>query len=500
MFLFAGLSGIPLAAQSLTGAIEGRAADETGALIPGVQITATHLETNAVYQATANETGRFSLPNVRLGRYDVAAESPGFKRAVVEGVEVEVGTTSQVSIPMEVGDITIEITVTARAAQGVVNSLNAEISDVVDPRRVLDLPLNGRNAVELAIQQAGVAFERDPDGQGNKLFVNGQRHRSINFTLDGLDTQDDLNRSSATVIDQPLIAMSAENVQEFKVVTALSSAEYSRGGVQISAVTRSGSNEFHGSLFEFHRNTVLNANDFFNNSSGVERTPLIRNQFGGRIGGPIFKNKTFFFFGYQQTREARGISVNRLVYTAAAKNGVFRFLDGLANTPANVAANPGLVRSVNLYECSGGVEAAVGQQCVDGRFSAANPATPDPFVTGTVFGVMPDPNNFDIGDGLNTGGFRFNASSKTAEHLPAFRLDHNITEKHHFYGTFNYTDRDIMGDYINGNEPVFPSLEPLRGSRHSCAGGERELGFDVLADSHQRVPLRVRRRQQRLPS
>ncbi len=461
LLVLAGLGAAPVFAQSLTGSIDGRVADETGAGIPGALLTAVHTATSTEYETTTNENGRFLLPNLRNGLYDLAAESLGFKRAVVAGVEVEVGSTTQVVIPLEIGEVTIEITVTAEAAQSIVNTLNAEIADVVDQRRVLDLPLNGRNAVELAVQQAGVAFERDPDGQGNKLFVNGQRHRSINFTLDGLDTQDNLNRSSATVIDQPLIAMSAENVAEFKVVTGLSSAEYSRGGSQISAITRSGSNEFHGSLFNFHRNTVLNANDFFNNSSGVERTPLIRNQFGGRIGGPIVRNKTFFFFGYQQTREARSISVNRAVYTAQAKNGVFRFLDGVSNSPSNVAANPGLVRSVNLYECSGGVQAVIEQQCVDGRFTAANPASGDPFITGTIFGVMPDPNNFDIGDGLNTGGFRFNAASKTIEHLPAFRLDHNLTDRHQFYGTFNYTDRDIQGDFINDREQVFPALEPL---------------------------------------
>lgn len=447
--------------QSLTGSIEGLVADPSGAVIPGASITASHLATGATYEASTNEVGRFSFPTVRLGAYNVAVETPGFSRSVVEGVIVEVGQAAQLSVTLEIGELATEVTVSASTAQALVNTASAELSTVVDQRQVLELPLNGRNAVELAIQQAGVNFERNPDGQGNKFFINGQRHRSVNFSLDGLDTQDNLNRSSATIIDQPLLAMSAENVAEFKVVTGIANAEYGRGGAQITAVTRSGSNDFHGSLFNFHRNTVLNANDFFNNASGVERSPLIRNQFGGRIGGPIVTNKTFFFFGYQQTRESRSISVNRTVYAAEAKNGVFRYLDGLRNSPSNVAANPGLVRSVNLMECSASVAAAINQACVDNRFNSSNPATFDPFITGTIFGVMPDPNNFDVGDGLNTGGFRWNAPSKTVEHLPAFRLDHNITDKHQFYGTFNYTDRDIMGDFINDREPIFPALEPL---------------------------------------
>jgi len=458
--LLASALAVSAFAQSTTGSIEGSVTDATGAVVPGAEVTATHVATATEYPATTNEIGRFALPTVRLGEYVVLVSSEGFNTALVEGVTVEVGQTAQLTIPLDVGDVATEVTVSASAAQALVNTTNAELGTVVDQRQVLELPLNGRNAVELAIQQAGVNFERSPDGQGNKFFVNGQRHRSVNFSLDGLDTQDNLNRSSATIIDQPLLAMSAENVQEFKVVTGIASAEYGRGGAQITAVTRSGSNEWHGSLFNFHRNTVLNANDFFNNSSGVDRSPLIRNQFGGRIGGPIVKNKTFFFFGYQQTREARSISVNRTVYTAQAKAGQFRFLDGFRNSPSNAAANPDAIRTVNLMECGGGV-AALERDCVDGRFDAGNPASFDPFITGTIFGVMPDPNNFDVGDGLNTGGFRWNAPSRTFEHLPAFRLDHQVTDKHLFYGTFNYTDREIEGDFINDREPIFPALEPL---------------------------------------
>lgn len=451
----------PGAAQSLTGSMEGRISDVSGAVIPGAAITATHWSTNTVYSAATNHVGRFRIPNVRLGSYEIEAVADGFSRSVVSGVVVEVGSTAAVNLVLEVGDVTTEVTVTAEAAQSLLNASDAEIGTVVDPRQVLELPLNGRNAVELAMQQAGVNFERSPSGEGEKFFINGQRHRSVNFTLDGVDTQDNLNRSSATIIDQPLLAMSAENVQEFRVVTGLSSAEHSRGGAQISAVTRSGGNELHGSLFNFHRNTALNANEFFNNSSGVERSPLVRNQFGGRVGGPLINNKTFFFFGYQQTRQAQGIPVNRTVYTSEARQGIFRFLDGSPNSPAAVAANPDAVRSVNLLECSPGVAAAFGRACLDGRFDGAARPTLDPFITGEIFGAMPLPNNFDNGDGLNTGGFRFNASSKVVEHLPSARIDHQISTKHLFFGTMNYTDRDIQGDFINGREPIFPALQAL---------------------------------------
>lgn len=466
------LSVVSIMAQEVTGRLDGTVTDANKAVLPGAKVTATHIATNTVYNTTTSRGGKFTFPSVRLGRYSVAVEAANFRRTLVQDVLVEVGTTSSLNIIMQVGGVQEEVVITASQAQEIVNTTDAELSTVVDEKRVLELPLNGRNASHLALNEAGVYFERSPDGQGNKLIVHGQRHSSVNISLDGIDTQDNFIRTSTIMLDQPLIALSAENVQEFKVVTGISSAEYSRGGVQISAVTRSGTNNFHGSVFWFHRNTIFNANDFFNNTTGVDRPKLIRNQFGGRIGGPVWKDKTFFFFGYEQQRQSRGIAVNRLVYTAEARQGVFRFLDNVLTTPENVAANPNLVRSVNLMECGPNVQTTIGQDCVDGRFNLANPTSLDPFISGTVFSSIPLPNNFIIGDGLNTGGYRFNASSLLNQHLPSFRIDHKLNEDHAFFGTFNYTEREIDGDFINNREPRFPDLGPL-GARltHSRAWG-----------------------------
>ncbi len=452
---------LAVAAQELSGQIKGTVVDNGGAAIPGANLTVTHVETNSVYRATASNDGTFTIPNARLGRYTVAVEAPGFRRTLVQDVKVEVGSIAQLTVTLQVGSVQEQVEITGAQAQEVINSTNAELGAVVDDRRVLELPLNGRNASHLALLQAGVYFERTPDGEGDKLIVHGQRHRSLGITLDGIDTQDNLNRASSVMLDQPLLALSAENVQEFRVVTGIASAEFSRGGAQIAAVTRAGTNQFHGSLFEFHRNTVFNANEFFNNSAGVNRSPLLRHQFGGRIGGPIFRDKTFFFFGYQQTRESKGVSVNRTVYTTEARQGIFRFLDNLQAIPERVAANPNLIRSVNLLRCDSAVQTALGRPCVDSRFNLTTPATPDQFITGQVFGAIPLPNNFTIGDGLNTGGFRFNAPVRTVEHLPSFRLDHRFTEKHTFFGTINYLDRDIQGDFINDREPIYPATGPL---------------------------------------
>ncbi|MGH9855498.1 MAG: TonB-dependent receptor domain-containing protein, partial [Blastocatellia bacterium] len=265
--------------------------------------------------------------------------------------------------------------------------------------------------------------------------------------------------------NQPSLALRAENVQEFREATGISSAEFTRGGSQVTAVTRAGSNNWHGSAFWFHRNTIFDANDFFNNIAGQERPPLLRHQFGGRVGGPIWKDRAFFFFGYQQTRERRGIPVHRVVWSPLARQGIFQWMD-----------SGGALRQVNLLACGAAVQAVLTRDCVDSRFNSASPEvggassiSTDAFVQSNVIANMPTP-NIAGGDGLNTQGFRFNADTLTFEHLPSFRLDYRINDKHLFYGSWNYTDRNIVGDFINGREPVWPTLGAL-GTRVTHANG-----------------------------
>ena len=465
-------------AQVTTGTINGTVKDEQGAVIPGAVVTATHTGTNTVYTATTRAVGTFTMPTVRLGRYRLAVESDGFRRGIVENVLVEVGQIATVNVSLQVGIITEEIIVTSDEAQQIINTSNAELSTVVDSERIANLPLDGRNATHLALMQAGVFFERTSTGQGDKLIVHGQRHRSLMITLDGNDTQDNFNRASSIMIDQPLIALNAENVQEFKISTGNTSAEFGRGGAHISAVTKAGSNDLHGAVYLYHRNDATSANEFFNSGLGLEVPKLIRNQFGGGIGGPIIEDKTFFYFGYMQTRESRGIPVNRTVWSAAARTGLFSFLDTTGSNPvcdpncpsgttaANIAAWPQLLYTVNpttggLLDCSGLVDCFADNYLSTGAYVSGGLFVMDPLVAGSVIPAMPLPNNNQVGDGVNRLGFRFNARVRTTEHLPSFRLDHKITDSHHFFGTANYTSREIDGDFINSREPRWPNLGPL---------------------------------------
>ena len=430
-------------AQAVRGRIEGAVKDPQGQVVPNVALTITNMGTGETLKATSSADGAFVVAEVKPGTYRVTAEAAGFKKAIVEGVVAQVATVATVNIDMQVGATSETISINAGDSQEVVNTSNPEVGDVVDRQRILDLSLDGRNPLELTALQAGVQTRSNAAGEIARFSINGNRTVANNITVDGVNASDNFLKTPAN-ITLPVIPVSVESIGEFRVTTALPSAEFGRGTAQINAITASGTNRFRGSLFEFHRNTVFNANTFFNNSTidpetgqSLPREPLIRNQFGGRLGGPIRRDRTFFFFSYEGKRESRGLSRNRAVYTEQARQGLFRYLNGRPTTPANVAANPGLIRSVNLLGLN------------------SNRATLDPAVA-RYLALTPTPNNFQIGDGLNTGGYRFNAVILSPSDQFAGRLDHRINDKHSLEAIFSYGDVNFLGDYINDGEPAFP--------------------------------------------
>ena len=442
--------------QAVRGRIEGTVKDQQGQLIPNAAISITNLGTGETLSAASSGEGVFVVAEVKPGSYRVTAEAAGFKKITVEGIVVQVATVSTVNLELPVGAATDSVTVSANESQEVVNSANPEIGDVVDRQRILDLPLDGRNPLELTALQAGVQLRTNADGEIDRFSINGNRTVANNITVDGVNASDNFLKTPANVT-LPVIPVSVESVGEFRVTTALPSAEFGRGTAQVNAITASGTNQLRGSLFEFHRNTVFNANTFFNNSTvnpdtgrTLPREKLIRNQFGGRLGGPVTlpkwlfgplayegKDRTFFFFSYEGKRESRGLSRNRTVYTAQARQGIFRYLNNLPTTPANVAANPAAIRSVNVLGLN------------------ANRATLDQLVS-RYLALTPTPNNFQLGDGLNTGGYRFNSTILSPSDIFSGRLDHRLTGRHSLEATFSYGDVNFLGDYINEGEPPFP--------------------------------------------
>jgi len=275
---------------SLTGTVK----DSTGAAIAGAPVVLTNNSTNVSRTAKTSADGTYFFPLVPIGRYTLTVEQPGFSTFIQTGITLELNQNGRQDVTLAVGSSSQVIEVKSDVAQ--VDTVSATLGKVESERRILDLPLVDRDTFQLGLLQAGV-FTPDPDdGSRNPFSVSGQRSESLTFLINGVDNNDFLGNNA-------MVDPNPDAVAEFKILTNNYNAEYGRtsGGI-VNQVIRSGGNKFHGSLFEFFRNDALNARDFFL----PDRTPFKRNLFGGTVGGPIVKDKTFFFFSYQGSRRHEG--------------------------------------------------------------------------------------------------------------------------------------------------------------------------------------------------
>jgi Carboxypeptidase regulatory-like domain len=279
---------------SPTGSITGFVKDSSGALVPGVKVTVTNTGTNAQLTALSDENGGFQFPQLAPASYSLVFELSGFKKTLVNAL-VQVDQITRVDVVLEVGEIVQEVEV--RAVGTLLESDKTTLSNVVESRTIANMPLNARQFLDLALITPGV-LPSSAGTQGGGFNVSGARSQSNTFLLDGVsnvDTQINSALGNFRITDA---------VQEFAVQTSVPTAEFGRGtGGQISIVTKSGSNQFHGSVFEFFRNDALDAADFFTNKSNAKKNPLHRNQYGATLGGPVVKNKTFFFASWEGFRQ-----------------------------------------------------------------------------------------------------------------------------------------------------------------------------------------------------
>jgi len=341
VILFA--AGWTLGLAQVSGAISGNVTDQTGARVPGVKVTLHHVETGRVRTVLTDEMGRYDAPALAVGSYEVSAEIAGFHNTVRKGITLTVGSHEVVDISMQVGAVAETVEVTAETP--LVNTSSAAVSEVVDEKKVRDLPLNGRDISQLLLLQSDVSQARGKSkklltSNGNAFNISGQRDTANVFLVDGTDITD--LRGSASSAGGPLSGV--ETIREFRVLTGGYSAEYGKamGGV-VTAVTKSGTNQFHGSAFEFHRNDNLDARNFFDQAAPPE---FKRNQFGGTLGGPIVKDKTFFFGSYEGTRERLGMTIIKTVPSAAARQGIIR--------GQQLALDPRVKPYLDLYPAANG--------------------------------------------------------------------------------------------------------------------------------------------------
>jgi hypothetical protein len=413
-------------AQTGTSSVTGQVLDPQGQAIAGANVTLTSTETNAVRTQKSNDKGGFVFDLIPPGNYRLEAEAAGFKKAVINDVRALVSKPTEIPLQLEVGSISEAVSVSAASAEALINTQDATIGNNFVEKQIVQLPLESRNVVELLSLQPGVT----KDG-----YVTGSRSDQANITLDGIDVneqQTGLDIIADLVNDQDqafssVLRVTPDSIQEFRVTTSNPNATQGRSsGAQVSLVTKSGTNSFHGSVYEFHRNTATSANDFFNNRTidpetgdSIPRPKLIRNVFGGTIGGPIKKDKAFFFYSYEGRRDQSETSVVRTVPLASLGRGEVRFRNESGGITTLTTSDLN-----RLFPAVGINPLAVAVLADAAKRYPAN-----------------DPN---IGDGLNTGGFRFNAPTPLRWNTNTVKLDYNLSAKHLLSLRGNY-QQDVIG-------------------------------------------------------
>ncbi len=430
-------------AQTQSARLIGTVHDSTGAVLPNAKVTATNVATKLKTETTCNTSGDYVLPALQPGVYNLYVEATGFRKAVIEGIDLAAASNMSQSVTLEIGQMTEVVEVTANVVN--VNTADAQVANSVTIKDIETLPQLGRTPITLAIFQPGVQVFPQANGSSSGAdysfaHVNGLRGGSNNNTLDGIDVND----SVAPRIGLSLTANNTDSVEEARVVTDGGKAEYGRSaGGQVQLVTRGGTNQFHGNGFDYIRNRDFNANDFFDNGAGVPIPVLIQNNFGGSFGGPIKHNKIFFFGNYQGIRtHAQGVQ-NTLVPTASAEQGIFQWTSGGATQSYNIVNNDPLHKGI------------------------------DPTVA-ALLKLYPAPNNSNCtgSDGLNSSCYIFNFANGSYSDQFTIKMDYNINDRMHIFERTSW-QRNSAIDSLNGAQNVVPGQVPgtQGGKRWGVAGG-----------------------------
>jgi hypothetical protein len=401
-----------LCAQVNTATISGTVTDESGAAIPGANVTATHVATRAESRSVTGAEGIYVLPSLAVGQYTVKVEKTGFQAASQSQLTLSVDQRARVDFQLRIGSITETIDVQSNLAQ--VDTESSTVGQVIGNKRVVELPLNGRNFVQLAALSPGTLVQGNSQFTGEpNVLVNGNRGGATGFLFDGAEN---FEQNAQTVQISPSI----ETIQEFKVQTSTFGADSGRQAAVVSVISKSGTNEFHGNVFEFLRNRVFDARNYFSTSSKSEDRK--RNQFGGTLGGPVIKNKLFFFSGYEGNRQRLAGIANVLVPSTAQRAGDFAGLPVIydpatTNRPAN-SRDP-----------------FPGNRIPTNRLASQSQG---------ILEYIPTP---------NSSGDRYNTSTigKLSNNQVNAKVDHRLTNKDNYFVRFT---RDQREESIPGAFPI----------------------------------------------
>ena len=410
-------------AQQVSG-LTGVVTDTSGAPLAGVSVKLVNTQTGAAYAAQTDDQGTYVFPRIPPSTgYSVTFAKEGFRTLTISQIVLGVGITETHNAQLELGPIsqTIEVTATGEAT---LNTTDATIGNVLTTASLHDLPIQIRtNPARLLGLQPGVVANTG-GGANRDGAVTGSRTDQGNITVDGIDANDMAGGFAFTTVGQAPI----DSIQEFRTVSADPTADAGRSsGAQIQLVTKSGTNDWHGSARYFNRSDKFAANSFFNNKAGTPKPELHRNQFGGNLGGPIIKKKLFFFSDYEGRRDARAFSNSRVVPLAHVFNGEVAYI----NNGAGCSASSNLVTApacITIYPATGPASVA----SLDPQGTGANAAL-ESFLKGRYpVGQL----GLGLGNQVNTGGVRFNSPVSLADNIWTNRVDFN-TEKHKLFGRFN---------------------------------------------------------------
>lgn len=443
----------------VTASLSGTVADASGALIPGVEVTAKNIRTGITSTNVTNETGNYTILSLQPGSYTLTAVLTGFKTSAINNIDLGEGQAVRLNFKLEVGAATGTTVDVNIAADTVLATTSASVGNVLPDRDVATMPLLNRNVIDLVATTAGVVVTPNIFG-GTQVNFGGTGVGAVNTTRDGLTTND--GRYNASNGAYSATFTSPDMVEEVKVTANNIDPTLGRGAAQVQMRTRAGTNEFHGAGFYTNNNSFLNSQSYFNNLNGVGKNYLNRNQYGARLGGPIIKNKAFFFILTDNQRFVDKITDTATVLTDTARQGIFRYMNNGSRNAAAGTATPSVDVNGNVLN-----PAAVSQFNVFSDVkSPVYTGIDQTWVATQYLTRMPHANNFRVGDGLNTAGFQWlrpeygfdgstGSSPNTDRNNLTVRGDYQINNKNKL--TFTMTREKDWGVSSQTGEPDFPT-------------------------------------------
>jgi len=449
-------TAVSLSAQTAsTSTVTGTVSDKTGATVPNAKVDLEDVDTKATTSVTTGSDGGYTFPSVRPGNYSITVSSKGFRQSVVSSVRVAIGKSALVNVILEVGGVTE--TVEVRAGTGVeLQTLDASVGGVLDSNLLASMPTLSRDATALMLlQPMAIPGFNGPggtgDGNSSGGTIAGARMDQNTFMLDGGDATSNMEggggyNTGFQATPRAVVPTPVESLEEFRVQTNNGGVDFTRSlGAQVQMVTRRGTNDWHGAGYWYHQNDELNANDWFRNKRAVENPEWRDNRYGGRIGGPIWKNRTFFFLHEEERHFFTQSVFQRLIPSDALRAGILKFRDA-----------GGVVRAFNLNPTPTLDPAACSAPCSDndpliGTMLPADTGTLDPRLKGLSPAIaaewanLPAPNDFSAGDAaLRAPLFTSSVPNISNEHFAVLRLDHRINDKWDFTGSYRYSTSTIV--------------------------------------------------------